>query len=384
MANKLLITSDNPTTSTTMRIKLLVLIVLINFRSSFGQSLSCTYSGSSSTYSCSLSIQNPNGFNNFTSIGGTHLTGMTDNDVKYITRSSGSTTNFPSIICDTFQSLLEISFGSYGIQMIDENAFKSCKKVKSLSLSSNRISKIDENAFVENTELDYLTFNVNQLSEVPENLFKNQYKLNELRLCTVPLPDMPKNIFNSLQNLTILHLEGNQLKDLRAEWFLPLTSLRTIQLNNNLIEELPKDIFVPMKNLNTLYLNNNKLRVIQSDPFQGVSNLRNIYFQNNQIEAIDEKFINYTGVQTINMQYNICANQSITDTSIPRTTMRQALQNCFKNFKDLYPGEIIFKLQNFYLISTLILGCRIDKNDLKCSFFKKNFWGVILVHEDGY
>ncbi|CAG9798446.1 unnamed protein product [Chironomus riparius] len=320
-----------------MRIKFFLSIVLINFRSNFGQSLNCTYSGSTA-YTCSLTIQNPNGFNNFTSIGGTHLTGKTDNDVQYIS-SSGSTTNVPSIICDTFPNLLKIEFGSNGIQIIDEKAFKNCTKLKNLWLQSNRISKIDENAFVENVDLLFITFNVNQITEVAENLFINQHKLTELRLCSIPLSDLPKNIFNSLQNLTILHLESNILKDLRAEWFLPLTSLLTIYLSSNLIEELPKDIFIPMKNLNTLYLGNNKLKVIPSDPFKGVSNLKTIQFQNNQIEAIDEMFINNTGVQNLNMLNNICANQDIVDTSIPRTAMRSALQNCFKKFNDLYPDH---------------------------------------------
>jgi Leucine-rich repeat (LRR) protein len=322
-----------------MIIKILILSVLTILHSINGQTLSCVYSNNSSYgYRCSLTLQNPNGLNNFTSINGTHLTGMTNSDVKYITRSSGTTTNIPSIICDKFTNLIRSELGSYGIKTIDEKAFKNCKKLQHLSLNNNKITKIDENAFVENLELLYITFNVNQLTEVPENLFKNQQKLTELRLCASPLPDLPKNIFSSLQKLTTLHLENNKLKDLQIEWFLPLVNVQKMQLEGNLIEELPRNVFMSMTKLNTLTIYNNNLTVIRSDSFRDVNNLKTIDFKNNKIDAIDEKFIDSTGVQTLKMNNNLCVNQSITDNTVPRNAMRLALQKCFKNFDDLLLG----------------------------------------------
>jgi len=330
-----------------MIVKLVILIILVNLRSSLGQFLSCSYrNNDSGGYTCDLTIQNPNGLNNFASIGGTHMTGKSNNDVRRVVRAAGSnTTNIPSIICEKFQSSIYIELYEIGIQMIDEKAFKNCKELLYLYLSGNRITKIDEKAFVENLELNSLHLYRNQLSALSENVFKNQHKLTYLALYSNRLSDLPKNIFNSLQILNTLDLENNQLKNPRVEWFLPLGNLQTLWLDGNQIEELSRNIFMPLKKLNLIYLHNNKLKVIHSDPFRGVSNLKQIRIENNQIEAIDEKFIDNTGVQSLDIRSNLCVNQNIFDNSTSRISMRLALQSCFKKFDDLLPGKIIFEIK---------------------------------------
>jgi len=326
-----------------MIVKLVILIILVNLRSSFGQFLSCNYRNNNTNhgYTCDLTIQNPNGLNNFTSIGGTHMSGRTNNDVQSIIRVFGSnTTNVPSIICDKFQSVTLIILHVSGIQTIDEKSFKKCKKLLYLNLEVNSIIKIDEKAFVENLELLTLDFYINQLSELSEDVFINQQKLTRLSLSANKLSDLPKNIFNSLQSLTILILEFNQFKNIRIEWFLPLGNLKSLWLDYNQIEELPRNIFIPLKNLNMINLNENKFKVIQSDPFRGVANLKEIRIENNKIEAIDESFIDNTGVQRLQIGNNLCVSRNIFDNSTSRMSMRLALQTCFENFEDLLPGKI--------------------------------------------
>ncbi|KAL7043443.1 hypothetical protein ACKWTF_001505 [Chironomus riparius] len=347
-----------------MILKLVVLLVLLNFRSSLGQFLSCSYRNNDTYgYTCDLTIQNPNGLNNFVSIGGTHLTGKTNNDVRRVLRVFGSnTTNVPSIICDKFQSVTRINMDYIGIQTIDEKAFENCKKLQILNLSTNRITKVDEKAFTENLELIDLDFFYNQLSELSENLFKNQKKLTRLSLYSNKLSDLPKKIFNSFQNLISLNLGGNELKYPRVEWFLSLGSLQTLYLRINQIEQLPRNIFMPLKNMESIYLENNNIKVINSDPFRGLYNLKTVFLSDNKIEAIDERFIDNTGVDTLIVPRNICVHSNIFDNSTSRISMRLTLQDCFENFDDLIPAKFrILEEKISYLVSDLEnLNTRMD------------------------
>lgn len=217
------------------KIFLFLLFLVINSQRSICQEVHCFYSNDNSFgYSCRLRIQNPNGFNNFTVITGIHLSGMRNEDVRYITRSSGSTTNIPSIICETFQKVERIEMHFFEIKLISDNSFENCKELNFLDFLTNNISIIDENSFIRNTKLEFLSFQLNQINELPSKLFE------------------------------------------------------------------------PMNKLEILGLISNNLTVIHSDSFGVLPILRIVYLQNNQVNAIDEKFINNTGVMLLDMHNNLC------------------------------------------------------------------------------
>jgi len=88
------------------KVLVLVLVILISFYISFGQNevISCNYFMSNYGYACNLTIQNTNGWNNFTGIGGAHLVNKTNADIRKIyTVIRSYTKNVPSIICNTFE-----------------------------------------------------------------------------------------------------------------------------------------------------------------------------------------------------------------------------------------------------------------------------------------
>ena len=62
------------------------------------------------------------------------------------------------------------------------------------------------------------------------------------------------------------------------------------------------------------------------------SGLTDIYLQNNEIDGFQEKIIENTKVQTLNMANNLCASESIYDTSTARDVMRTVLKTCFDNY----------------------------------------------------
>lgn len=266
---------------------------MANLHTTFGQGLSCTYSNNYEFgYSCIISILNPNGFNNFTTISGTHLAGKSDYDVQYIIRTIGSNTlNVPSIICNKFPNTKIIIFDGIRIQRIDENTFDSCKNLTRLWLHRNNI------------------------------------------------PDLPENIFAPLVNLQDLALSENTISNISVELFKNLPNLEFLYLHNNRIEELPRNAFSSLKKLEIIYLNENGLKIIHSDSFGTLPNLKFISLYVNQINAIDERLIDVTGVETIHMIQNLCANTDIFDDSPSRELMRNVLRACFDNYKAMFPGK---------------------------------------------
>ena len=318
----------------------------MNYHASYGQVLSCSYRNDANKgYTCGLTIQNPNGFNNFTEIGGTHLAGKTNEDVQYVLGVYGSnTTNIPSIICEKFQNATGIELRIIGIDNIDENSLKNCKQLTYLELYGNKISKIDEKSFIENLELQTLYLNGNQLTILPENVFANQHKLITLWLDINKITDLPENIFISLRNLDRLDLQNNQIKNLRTKWFENLENLNYLVLSNNQIEELPRNVFSSLKKLPIIFLHHNELKVIHS--FGILPNLTEVLLYINQINALDEKFIDNIGVELLDVRLNLCANVNIFDNSTSKQSMRSKLQKCFDNYKVLYPGN--FRKQYFF------------------------------------
>ena len=292
---------------------------MVNIQYILGQNslLSCDYYVSiSSGYTCILKLINPNGFNNFTTINGTHLTGMTDNDVIVISSNSQSNTqNIPSIICEKFKNTEMIMMYLNNIQRIDDYSFEKCEQLLYLELISNLITEIDEDAFEENIKLEKLFIGLN------------------------PLNDLPEDLFEPLKNLTVLSISRNQITALRPEWFEPLENLQTLWIYENPIEELPKNIFKPLRNLIGLYAYKCNLKEISSESFGIHPQLTTFSFHMNQIEAIDERIIDNTNVTNFYMTTNLCADINITDTSASRQSMRTDLRNCFDNYDELYPGK---------------------------------------------
>ena len=202
----------------------------LNFIRGQNEVLSCTYSTSSNGYSCALTIINPNGFNNFPGINGTHLSGRTDNDVLYVYSVAGSnTSNIPSIICEKFQNTRRIEILSSGVQTIDEDSFQKCTKLNLLNLKNNKIRQFHENSFRKNSELTELLLWFNEITELPADPFSNLQKLYRLDFESNKITKLPENIFKPLIGLNLLYLEKNLIEELPVDALSALNYCANVQ-----------------------------------------------------------------------------------------------------------------------------------------------------------
>jgi Leucine-rich repeat (LRR) protein len=202
-----------------------------------------------------------------------------------------------------------------GIRTLGPDSFWSCNNLLDLNIWINQIEDVHDLTFALNPKLRRLDMRQNRIST------------------------MPRILFFSLSDMRTLNLEQNNLTVLHPDLFVNQWQLTNLNLQFNRIEELPKAVFSSMFGLEQLNMNNNRLSIIHSDSFGILPSLTNASFVNNQINAIDEKFIDNTGLTNIDMRGNICANSNIIDTTPNRGNMKAALSVCFQNYEYLQGGK---------------------------------------------
>ncbi|XP_070493065.1 uncharacterized protein [Chironomus tepperi] len=258
-------------------------------------------------YSCSLHTNIKSSINKVTTINGQHESGHADDDVRYLYISNGISLNtFSSIFCQKFKNLQVIQSDAAAVYTIDGNSLEKC----------------------ENLEILYL--NRAQLNSIPNELLSRNPKLTQIWIISSQVTTLPENLFSSQNNLKYLFLIGNQISLLPSNIFNPLIQLEQLVLRYNKLQSIDPKWFQNLGNLKGLNLGGNQISSVPAAPFGVVlKNLVEIYLDNNKINQIDEKFIDNTAVDTINMRGNICSNAELFEFK----EIKVALRTCFENYK---------------------------------------------------
>ncbi|KAJ6641489.1 Carboxypeptidase N subunit 2 [Pseudolycoriella hygida] len=251
--------------------------------------LTCTYFFAFDTYRCELSINNPNGWNNFTEIGGIHLEGFSHADVTYVYRVAGFSPIIPSIVCNTFPNIARMMFYNTFLSTIDDTSFDGCSRITELDLVLNQISSITPNAFANLPDLRLVYLESNFFTTLPENLFANQQAVTMLDLNFNPLSDIPAGLFQPLENLQTLLLGYNNLNAINNQWFTSNTRLEYLDLGGNRIV-LQADSFVGLGSLKYLNLARNVLNDIPNGTFQPLTQLQYLYLYGNNFTVLEPDF----------------------------------------------------------------------------------------------
>jgi Leucine-rich repeat (LRR) protein len=367
--------------------KFIILTLLLASTSNAQDVIDCVYStfivNNVQHYSCNLHIENPNGFDDYASIPGTHLDGRTDADVTYLMRYYGMTTNFPQVICSQFPNLQFVNFIDFGLTTLSDTSFGGCASLTDVELFNNSISSITPNAFVNNRNLSYVDLGLNQLRALPETLFASQEHLNILELISNPYEEnFPAELFSALVNLRFLHINHCRQTAINPRWFANLRSLVTLNLHHNFfleipagafsglvsltifnindnfiqqvhgtafesvesmqflnmeanqIGELPSGVFAPFRAVSYVDLRWNRIKTVSRDAFGSVSSLSTLDLDANVVNALDERlFADATGLYFLFFGDNLCASGFFNNFIGNRAMFLQRLARCFRNFE---------------------------------------------------
>jgi Leucine-rich repeat (LRR) protein len=360
-----------------------------------GTTLECFYIAAEFfPYTCELTIVNPQGDDDFESIAGDHVQGNTDTDVLRIEAFSQHTLNLPSIICDTFTSLEEMTITGSRLEVLTSRSFENCRDLVYLDLEHNNISALI-NVFSTNTRLEVLNLNdnhiavfsvitfahtrlwfinvehnellffnaewfntinstlralnlnSNRLTFLPGGAFSTLRNLEELEIAANNFDEIPADAFEGLDRLGFLAMYRNNIQTLNPAWFRDLTSLHSLHIEYNSISELPEGVFSTMTMLNDVNLVQNRLTTINSNAFGNAAALTTFNAQFNQINAIDPDLFDSADILYILFLYgNICASTNFINVVGSRELVRNALNTCFENFLRQERGDIVCDYTN--------------------------------------
>lgn len=258
---------------------------------------------------------------------------ISNDQVTAVIASSGIIlTHFTRKICETYPNVLEIDFRDANVEVVDENSFENCKHLAFLMLSDNKIVELPQNLFKMNQNLEKLLIKNILINSVPKNLLKNQQKsLKILHLTSKLSFKIPENFFSFFENLEDLWI-GN-VKNFNFEWIKNLKRLKILSITSCQIEKIPQQTFSNLQNLENLRLSENNLLTICAESFGNLPNLKHINFSFNNITAIDEALIDNTGVVSMDMTGNSCANGMLEDIGEEKKDrLKKMLKKCFENY----------------------------------------------------
>ncbi|CAG9812281.1 unnamed protein product [Chironomus riparius] len=338
------------------------------------------------SYGCKIQNIGVNDEGNDIKVNGDHMENQTDEDVTYFINEIEIVdylASFTSDLCSKYPNLMMIHLRFFDIEKLEENSLENCQNLKILNFYGNNITEIPENVFFQNHELTEINIIHNELTTLPQNLFENQAELQWLNLRVNQINSLPSKIFKPLQKLHILNLGANKLQNINSAWFESLEdlkelfldenqisqihpdvfrplqnlegldlsfndfisqkydqykhvkSLKSLSLGANELRDLPKKIFLPLKNLEKLWLYGNQLSVVHSEWFGVHKNLVKLDLFYNKVTAVDERLIENSPIAEVDMEGNVCNNQTFED----RIEMRANLSLCFSNYKGQYPSS---------------------------------------------
>lgn len=240
-------------------------------------------------------------------------------------------THITSTICETFPNALEIDVRNTKVETLDENSFIRCKNLAFLMLSDNKIKEIPEKLLNENLNLEMLLMKNTLIEFVPQNFLKNQQKsLKILHITSKTSYKVPDNFFTLFENLEDLWI--GKVENFNFKWITKLKSLKILSITNCKIDKIPAKSFNNLKNLEKLNLSENNLQTICAESFGNLPNLRHIDFSFNEITAIEEALIDTTGVASMDMTLNVCANEKLEDNN--KENLKKILEKCLKNYNE--------------------------------------------------
>ncbi|XP_023128625.2 toll-like receptor 13 [Amphiprion ocellaris] len=190
-------------------------------------------------------------------------------------------------------NVTELDLTKSNIKAIDDNAFKSLRSLKILTLSSNRLPSVP--AATRNLPaLLELDLSNNNISSLQCHDFADQTKLRQLNLYRNSIPDLKDCLFKDLTQLQVLKLQSSHIRKLNGAFKRYLPNLTQLNLYGNELTAIKGGVFKSLRSLQNLSLHQNKITTLEKDSFVGLTNLTRIQLQSNNInkQQLDKDVFN--------------------------------------------------------------------------------------------
>ncbi|XP_035512646.1 toll-like receptor 13 [Morone saxatilis] len=201
-------------------------------------------------------------------------------------------------------NVTELDVGENKITTIEEEAFRSMKRLRILTLSHNKLSSVP--AATKNIPtLAELDLSSNNITGLKCSDFANLTKLRQLNLYLNRITTLDKCVFKDLKQLEVLKLQNNRISKLNSA-FKYLQSLKQLRLNGNKISTIKHREFMGLRSLQNLSLHDNQIKTLKNGCFIGLTNLTDIQLQSNDIrtEEINGAFNDLIKLRRLDLRNN--------------------------------------------------------------------------------
>lgn len=179
-------------------------------------------------------------------IGGTHLEGRTDDDVRIVWIRNSNTPFMIQQIFTTFPNLDELYIHNSSLASIN---IPESAQLSEVYLDNNNITRIQNGAFGSQSNLWYLNLRENNIQEIEEDAFLGLSALETLNLIGNHIETLAPRTLHPLTNLTVLDFERNSFTSINDEWFSQNSRIRILFLEFNQIDEVSPRFFGRFDNL---------------------------------------------------------------------------------------------------------------------------------------
>ncbi|XP_031697548.1 toll-like receptor 13, partial [Anarrhichthys ocellatus] len=180
-------------------------------------------------------------------------------------------------------NITEIDLASNNIQNISEEAFRSLRGLKILSLTQNKLPCVP--AAIRNLPtLQKLDLSKNKIKTLECNDFTNLTNLRQLSLHQNSISALKECVFKDLIQLQVLKLQNNSISKLEGAFKIYLPNLKQLRLNLNKLPTIKHGEFAGLQSLQNLSLNDNQINILENGSFLGLRNLTDIQLNANKID----------------------------------------------------------------------------------------------------
>lgn len=210
--------------------------------------------------------------------------------------------------------------------------------VREVFISHSAIPFIPTQIFTTFPNLELFTIHTSELRRVQSRAFSFAQNLVTIVITENPeLREIQANAINGASSLFELILADNGIETIHGDAFAGTSRLYAIDLFNNSISRLPFNVFNSVLSLGMIDLSFNQLETLDGRLLQNVTQMFILDVANNRINAVGRSFFDsfdLTYAFLIEFSENVCVNHFwIIGGGIDFDNVRTDMEQCFENFE---------------------------------------------------
>ncbi|XP_037046909.1 decorin-like [Bradysia coprophila] len=249
--------------------------------------LRCYYGYEEDLYACTLYNLNITTNVEVDFFNGSHLPGLSNDDVKMMIFNNGTMIYLPAGMGILFTNLLVIKVGDIfkplPFKNLQRSSFNTLKKLTYLAIyTHNTDINIELDAFwdLKNLTLFYVNGRSNSSLVLQENTFRENKRIRYVEIAETYIEVLPRSLFRHNLLLDTVLLINCSIKTIDENIFETNTKLVNVELSDNKIEHLPTNLFSNKPELRHIFIDGNKLQTIEVD-FTKLRRIEVVFLLNN-------------------------------------------------------------------------------------------------------